>query len=148
MEPRIYFEGKNTMLLIVLLKKEKIMPLTRLAVYEYNQTTKSFIVQGGVVRTLSIWDDCITALNALSVNFRPRQWPNQTIRAPGAWSNPANNVGNAAVSTAYSAAVLADPHVHGGQGVGHRAAIGCVTNQAPGVGNVYPFMKIYIGQFS
>lgn len=124
------------------------MPVTRIAVYEYGATTKSYVVQGGVVRSASIWNDCLTALNALSVNFRPQQWPGQTIRAPGNWSNPANNIGNAAANTAYSAAVLASPHVHGGIGVGHRAAIGCVTNSAPAIGGVYPYMKIYIGEFS
>ncbi|VUD67311.1 hypothetical protein TDB9533_03729 [Thalassocella blandensis] len=124
------------------------MPLTRLAVYEYGATTKSYIVHGGVTRTASIWDDCITALNAISVNFRPQQWPGQTVRAPGAWSNPANNVGNAAASTAFGANVMSNPHVHGGVGVGHRAAIGCVTNNAPVIGGNYPYMKIYLGQFS
>jgi hypothetical protein len=124
------------------------MPLTRIAVYEYGATTKSYIIHGGVIRSASVWDDCITALNDLSVNFRPQQWPGQTIRSPGAWSNPANNIGNAAASRAYSTAVLGSPHVHGGVGVTHRAAIGCVTNAAPAIGGVYPFMKIYIGEFS
>ncbi|SFC96735.1 hypothetical protein [Pseudoalteromonas denitrificans] len=124
------------------------MPVTRIAVYEYNQTTKSYVINAGVVRGNSIWDDCITALNSLDVNYRPEQCPGQTIRSPGAWSNPANNIGNAAVSTRFGAGVLADPHVHGGVGVGHRAAIGCVTNDAPAIGGTYPYMKIYIGEFS
>jgi len=124
------------------------MTMTRLAVYEYGATTKSYIVHGGVVRTDSVWDDCINALTALSVNFRPQQWPGQTIRRPGAWSNPAHNVGNAAASTSYNATVMGNPHIHGGTGVTHRAAIGCVTNSAPAIGGNYPFMKIYIGEFS
>ncbi|OUR97573.1 hypothetical protein A9Q81_12935 [Gammaproteobacteria bacterium 42_54_T18] len=122
--------------------------MTKIAIYEYNETTKSYVIPGGVTCTLSIWDDCITALNALSVNFRPGQFPGQTVRAPGAWSTPALNIGAAAVSTRYTASVLGDPHVHGGAGVNHRAAIGCVTNSAPPVGGDYPFMEIYIGQFS
>lgn len=124
------------------------MPNTKLAVYEYGAITKSFIVPSGVVRTASVWDDCVNALNAIGVAFRPNQWPNQTIRAPNAWSSPGSNIGNQAASTAYSAAVLASPHVHGGVGPQHRAAIGCVTNHAPPVGGIYPFMKIYIGEFS
>lgn len=124
------------------------MPLTRIAVYEYGATTKSYVVRGGVVRSASVWDDCINALTALSVNFRPKQWPGQTIRSPGHWSNPANNIGNAAASASYNATVMGNPHVHGGVGGTHRAAIGCVTNTPPAIGSTYPFMKIYIGEFS
>lgn len=124
------------------------MPNTKIAVYEYGSTTKSYVVAGGVVRTACVWDDCVYALNAVGVAFRPYQWPNAAIRAPGAWSNPANNIGNAAASTQYGQGVLASPHVHGGTGVQHRAAIGCVTNHAPAIGGFYPFMKIYIGEFS
>ena len=124
------------------------MPNTKLAVYEYGAITKSYVVANGVVRTASVWDDCINALNALDVAFRPNQWPGQAVRAPGAWSNPGNNIGNAAASTNYGPGVLASPHVHGDVGPQHRAAVGCVTNNQPPIGNIYPFMKIYIGQFS
>lgn len=123
------------------------MPDTRIAIHEYGHPTKSYFIAGGVVASGSIWEDCLTAITA--AGFRPQQWPGQTIRRPNAWSNPANNVDNAAASTAYSATVLAEPHVHGGVGPGHRAAIGCrLTPAAPAVGGTYQFMKIYIGQFS
>ena len=122
------------------------MPLTRLAVHEYNQTTQSFVIHGGVTVTGSAWNDCVAALN--QANFRPVQHPLQTIRAPGAWTNPGNNVGNVAVSTAFNGTVLGNPHVHGGQGVGHRAAIGYTATPAAAPATHYEFMKIYIGQFS
>jgi hypothetical protein len=122
------------------------MPNTRIAVHEYNQTTKSFVIHGGVTVTGNAWNDCVTALN--QANFRPVQHPGQTIRVPAHWSNPGNNVGNVAVSTAYNGAVLGQPHVHGGQGVGHRAAIGYTATAAPAPATHYEVMKIYIGEFS
>ncbi|MCD9087847.1 hypothetical protein [Stenotrophomonas sp. SY1] len=124
------------------------MPNTKLAVYEYGAITRSYVVPNGVVRTDCVWNDCIDALNALGVDFRPVQWPNAAVRRPNAWSNPGNNIGANAASTAYGPAVLGSPHVHGGIGPQHRAAIGCTTNNQPPLGNIYPFMKIYIGQFS
>jgi hypothetical protein len=123
------------------------MPDTRIAIHEYGATTKSHFIAGGIQSTGSIWQDCLDAI--ASVGFRPEQYPGQAIRAPGAWSNPANNVDNAAASQAFGAGVLANPHVHGGVGPRHRAAIGCrLTPAAVAAGGTYQYMKIYIGQFS
>ena len=115
---------------------------TKIAIHEYGATTQSYSI-ANLPATASVWDDCVTAINI--AGFRPQQFPLQTIRAPGAWSSPGTNVDNAAASQAFAAGVLASPHVHGGQGPGHRAAIGCRVVLA---GANYQFMKIYIGQFS
>ncbi|WP_156880403.1 MULTISPECIES: hypothetical protein [Thermomonas] len=123
------------------------MPSTHIAIHEYGNTTRSYVIPAGVVASGSIWEDCLNAISASG--FRPAQWPGQTIRRPNAWSNPANNVGNAAASQAFVESVKKNPHVHGGVGVNHRAAIGCrLTPQVVPAGSTYQFMKIYIGQFS
>jgi hypothetical protein len=46
---------------------------------------------------------------------------------------------------AYSAAVLGMPHVHGGPGVTHRAALG---RRETVVNGYYQYLNIYIGEFS
>jgi hypothetical protein len=115
---------------------------TTVRVYEYNCGTVTHEIDD-LPQTLNVWSDCINALQ--NANFRPQQYPGQTVRAPGAWTNPALNIENLAVTLAWNAAYLAQPHVHGGQGVGHRAVIGCKSTVA---GNNYVTLRIYIGQFS
>lgn len=112
-------------------------------VHEYNQKTESFTIAAGLPVGASVWSDCVLAIGL--VGYRSGQYPLQTIREPGAWTAPGNNVGNLAVSMAYSAAVLAMPHVHGGVGPNHRAALGC-RNTVNGAS--YQYMNIYIGQFN
>jgi len=120
---------------------------THIAVHEYGHTTKSYVIRGGVTVTNSVWNDCVDAV--CTAGFKPQQFPQQTIRKPGHWSTPANNLGNAACSQAYTNGVMANPHVHGGAGSTHRAAIGYRMTPADNeVGETYQFMKIYIGQFS
>jgi hypothetical protein len=116
--------------------------MTKIAIHEYGCTTSSHTIPDIPVGD-SVWDDCLVAIELSG--YRSGQFPNQAIRRPNAWSNPANNVDNAAASQQYNAAVLANPHVHGGQGPNHRAALGC---RVAINGANYQFMKIYIGQFS
>lgn len=113
-------------------------------IHEYGCTTSTHTIVGaGLPQSASPWSDCVLAISL--VGYRSGQFPLQTIREPGAWSAPANNVGNAAVSMVYTAAVLGMPHVHGGQGVTHRAALG---RRETVVGGYYQYLNIYIGQFS
>ena len=122
------------------------MPDTHIAIHEYNQTTKSYVIKGGVVASASIWEDCLEAITA--AGFRPQQYPFQAIRRPNAWSSPATNLGNAAASKAWAEGVMGTPHVHGGQGKEHRCAIGCrLTPIGAQPGTIYQFMKIYLGGF-
>ncbi len=112
-------------------------------IHEYDQSTKTYTLDPTLPVGNSVWSDCVLAINL--AGFRPQQHPGQTIREPGAWTGPGNNVGNRAVSMASGAAVLLMPHVHGGVGIGHRAALGC-RNTVNGTN--YQYMNIYIGQFS
>jgi hypothetical protein len=119
------------------------MPTTKLAVYQYGRTTASFVIAGGVKVTGSPWQDCVTAL--AQANYKH---VGIAIRAPGKWSSPGSNPGSLAASTKYGPGVLSKPHVHGGQGVEHRAAIGYTATPAPDPETHYQHMKIYIGEFS
>lgn len=122
------------------------MPDTHIAIHEFGATTKSYVIRGGVVATGSIWDDCLNAIT--DAGFRPQAHPLQAMRRPGAWSSPGTNRGNAAASKAWGADVMGTPHLHGGQGVNHRCAIGCrLTPAAVAPGGTYQFMKIYLGEF-
>ena len=115
---------------------------TTVHIHEYNCTTASYTIADVPIGG-SLLDDCVLVIGL--TGYRSGQHPGQTIRAPGAWSNPAGNVGNAAAGQQFAAGVLASPHVHGGMGPGHRAAIGARTVAA---GANYQYMNIYIGQFS
>lgn len=124
------------------------MPSTHLAVYEYGHTTKSYILNTEVPCSASMWEDCLVALQLAAMQgFKCGQHPLQQIRRPNAWSNPANNIGAAAAGQAWNGALMGQPHVHGGQGVTHRAAIGCKLT-ANAANTHWQFMKVYIGQFS
>jgi hypothetical protein len=119
------------------------MPKTNIAVYQFGRTTASFVIPNGVTVTNSPWTDCVTALS--QANYKHL---GLSIRAPGKWSSPGTNVGFEAASTKYSEKVLGAPHVHGGQGVEHRAAIGYTATPAKPPATHYEHMKIYIGEFS
>jgi hypothetical protein len=116
-------------------------------IHEYGCKTKSYTLSGnngsGVPQSNGVWDDCVLAISL--TGYRSGQHPNETIRAPGAWSAPATNIGNGAAAMAYAPGVLAQPHVHGGRGVGHRAALGCRFTTQNGY---YQYLNIYIGEFS
>lgn len=122
------------------------MPATNLAVHEYGHTTRNFLLPHGVAKSNSIWADCITALQ--DADYHPQQHSAQTVRAPNAWSSPGTNIESAAASAQWNNAYLGQPHVHGGVGVGHRAAIGCRFSLHPGQPPYYNWLRIYIGEFS
>jgi len=143
------FEGRYDGLECVFYPKEKLpMATTHIAIHEYGCTTKSYVLNSLVPKSPSIWEDCLNAISLAALQgFKCGQHPIGAIRRPNAWSNPANNIGNQAAGKAWNNTLKANPHVHGGVGIDHRAAIGC-TATANAAGTHWQFMKIYIGQFS